>query len=75
MQEPTEVFTAPALIFYIPTDVWSVTQILHMFMQHCYMGCWSLAATIRINMKYTSTFSIQLGVLLHANYAKKKKRG
>jgi len=43
-----------------------------MFMQHCYMGYYSLAAAIRINMKYTSTFFIQMGVLPHANYAKRK---
>lgn len=72
MQEPTEISTAPAFISYIPVAVWSLIQMLCIFMQHCHMDYWSLTATIRINVKYTSTFTIQLGVLLHANYAKKK---
>lgn len=74
MQEPTEISTAPAFISYIPMDVWSVIQMLYTLMQHCYMGYWSLAATIRINIKYTSIFSIQMGVLLHANYATEKRK-
>lgn len=54
-------------------DVWSLIQMLHVFMQHCCVGYCSLGATIRIDMEYTSTFSIQAGILFYENYSLKKR--